>query len=1446
MAKVYIEYQEVLIIKEIAGEGAKKAIYYELTPAAARQLDIPFIEKTRILPVAENKVCRYDFTMCKIITLGGDAYDTITLNHTKKTAVIFVLEGENLQVIPINSVRVYCNAKQKTKTFPMRIGDILYCGGMEISFSTTYLQIRSFLGAIKTSLIFLGEEQNWQHENLLKIKRSPRMIKNQPQTPVKIKRIPSLPQKPSDDLWKLLIPTGTMVIMTVLVQFIQPRGLYAIIGLMGSIISALTTSINWKKSQRKYKNKIAGMEHRYSEYLQKQSNLIYKQCCIQEAAVKFHFPNSLELVELLIQKSARIYEKKWGGTDFLVCRIGMRYQNPSFEISFEDDGLEEIPEKLSEMHEYLRVSVKEQRLLPHTISLDLQTLGFIGLDTVVQPCLELLICQLTFFHSYHDVIIIPITTTEQRDCIWWMRWFPHMRLTDINMRSFVYDSTTRDIILGNIYDILKKRQQKKRIEQERCMQYFPHYVLIVLDGDLIVKHPIMEFSQCVEQNLGVCFIFVEQQIENLGEYVKDVIVLEKDGSAVVMLKDGQLSEEQVKIDLFEQSFKKSDYARAFAPLSHEVKKDAVLPTQISFMELYGEKNVEDLEVLKRWEKNAPYKSLAVPIGVKTNNDIVLLNLHEKAHGPHGLIAGTTGSGKSEVIQTYILSLAVNFAPTEVGFLLIDYKGGGMANLFKDLPHNLGAITNLDKSASIRALTSIKAELKKRQELFTQLEVNHISQYQQYFRDGKVIEPLPSLFIIADEFAELKAEQPEFMKELVSTARIGRSLGIHLILATQKPSGVVDDQIWSNAKFKIALKVADRSDSNEILKTPDAAAITITGRAYLQVGNNELYELFQSAWSGATYQQSDQNQKEEQYLLFKINSFGQYEVLNKDLRIPEKIKPIAKKQTELAAIIHEISCSASKSACIEVKKPWLPPLGNRFSIAPSPRFIFSKKADNSKEYQDLEVEIGILDQPEWQSQKPLQINLTTAGHMLIISSPGFGKSTTLQTIIMQLTRRFTPERLHVYLLDFGVNGLLPLKDLPHSGAIIRLEEEEKLRKFLGRIAEELEMRKRKFSEYSITNLKDYTALIGEIFPSIVIIVDDYDMSRELKNSEEFQKVFLKISREGQNMGIHLVLSMANIHMLRGMMQANIKLKLVQYLHERLEVIGIIGRGGQEIMPIAGRGLINLSLPTLCQIGLPAAGVNNLEVMQNLLEEVKIMHQSFTKGLPKIIPIIPQKLIQAYFYNQPTVVSVLEGQQEIPLGLDIEIVESITSDFANGAVVIVTNTRRQVQKQLALLQKTMKLMPLVEVKELCVGPVDLNLKDTQIFERIDIVQLEAIFNLRRVENFIDWHAQLIKLIVPIFQADLSQKESRVLQKIIAQGHELGMHLILIGEYNIIMQLSADIRNEIKQLKGVIIQIRLSTQMLYPLGGTYYNEDELQEDEGYWIRDGKSTRMKFPFEA
>jgi S-DNA-T family DNA segregation ATPase FtsK/SpoIIIE len=561
-------------------------------------------------------------------------------------------------------------------------------------------------------------------------------------------------------------------------------------------------------------------------------------------------------------------------------------------------------------------------------------LGYIGPRPLVLEQLHLLVNQLSVFHSYHDVQFITIFPEAEKEQWEWMRWLPHATLQDVNVRGFVYNQRSRDQVLNSLNQILKNR--KNAMEENRGSRestiFTPHYVVMITDEKLILDHVIMEFFNEDPSALGCSVIFVEDVMSSLSDNIKTVVDIRDRNTGVLVLEQGELKNTPFDLDHFPAAFDKEQLPRLLAPLNHLQNLKSSIPESVTFMEMYGLERFEEFNVTQRWAEHSPHKTLAVPLGLRGKEDLVYLNLHEKAHGPHGLVAGTTGSGKSEIIQSYILSLAVNFHPYDVAFLLIDYKGGGMANLFRHLPHLLGTITNLDGAQSMRALISINAELKRRQRLFSENNVNHINQYQKLYKSGDVKEPMPHLFLISDEFAELKAEQPDFMKELVSTARIGRSLGIHLILATQKPSGVVNDQIWSNSKFKLALKVADKADSMEMLKTPDAAEITQAGRAYLQVGNNEIYELFQSAWSGADYLPDKEDQQIEDHTIYLVNDLGQYEILSEDLSGLDNADEVKQIPTELEAIIEGIHEVAEATQIAPLPRPWLPPLRERITAA----------------------------------------------------------------------------------------------------------------------------------------------------------------------------------------------------------------------------------------------------------------------------------------------------------------------------------------------------------------------------------------------------------------------------------------------------------------------------------------------------------------------------------
>lgn len=373
---------------------------------------------------------------------------------------------------------------------------------------------------------------------------------------------------------------------------------------------------------------------------------------------------------------------------------------------------------------------------------------------------------------------------------------------------------------------------------------------------------------------------------------------------------------------------------------HVQQSQPKFPKTLSFLQLYQVKSISQLQIEKRWEQRDSENSLQAQIGVSADGGIMTLDLHERAHGPHGIVAGMTGSGKSEWLITLLLSLAVNYHPGDCAFVLIDYKGGGMAKALERLPHTAGIITNLDGSLIQRSLKSLDVELLRRQRLFAQvMELTktasmNIDIYQKLYHEQQVSDIIPHLVIVADEFAELKQQEPQFMEQLIRIARIGRSLGIHLILATQKPSGIVDDQIWSNSRFHVCLKVADFSDSMDMLKRKEGAQIKAIGRFYLQVGCDELFIQGQSAYAKAPY--DPQLTGIGRALIKEMNSEG------RTIREWKRAmtQPV---DSECNALIDEL-CRLAKKKALFPPPLWLKPLPKSLSSRDIPKDCFAMADD----------------------------------------------------------------------------------------------------------------------------------------------------------------------------------------------------------------------------------------------------------------------------------------------------------------------------------------------------------------------------------------------------------------------------------------------------------------------------------------------------------------------
>ncbi|WP_077852747.1 type VII secretion protein EssC [Clostridium felsineum] len=1093
--------------------------------------------------------------------------------------------------------------------------------------------------------------------------RSPRFLVELPQGEIEIDAPPDKANKVSMQYLLSVIPViGTVVMMSAMSSKLGGNSSYMMysVGMVGlSAIVSVVTFASEFISSRKYKKK---RNKFYREYISEKEKEIASTVEVQKKNLKIMNPEIKECFDFVGEFDRRLWERKIDHPDFLNIMLGHGDTSISFSIKIPDNKNKMEIDELEKLAPELRKKYQRVKDVPLSLNLLNSTpIGVVGRKDYTYKFISNLLVKITASHFYKDVKVAVIAPNMDKEFLKWVRWVPHIWSDKKDIRFMGFDKESSHNVLSYLYEVARERADLNTDSRE-VKPSLPHYIVFVADNKVTDNEPIMPYLEN-KNDISMTAIFVNESIEMLPSECTNVIkVLEGyTGNCTATIN----REHQLQFAFDDVNLEKCyEYSKRMAPINVRSSfSESSLKSMITLFDLYGIKRTKDFNVLSNWEKNKVYETMEVPIGVKAGDEIEYLNLHEKYHGPHGLVAGTTGSGKSEILQTYIISLAINYHPYDVALIIIDYKGGGMANLFKNLPHLVGTITNLDGNQINRSLVSIKSELKRRQRIFGRYNVNHIDAYIKLYKEKKVTEPIPHLLIVADEFAELKSDQPEFMAELVSTARIGRSLGVHLILATQKPAGVVDNQIWSNSKFKLCLKVQDAEDSKEVLKSSLAADIVEPGRAYFQVGNNEIFELFQSAWSGAKkYDEDDVNKKEIE--IFNVGIDGTRSLLY-STKDKEKDK---KKMTQLDAAIEEIDKVCSENNIERLDGPWLPPLEAEIYLEDLLRD--NKTGFNGKEWIESSKwicpVIGMLDDPERQDQRPLEIDLGELGHLLLIGAPGYGKTTFLQTLMISLMLNYTPEEVNMYILDFGARTLKMYEESAYVGGVVTSDDEEKLMNLLKYIRKEIDRRKKIFSQNGVGSLKAYREVGGAVIPQIVMVLDNYAALIEFYPDLEDEFIFL--SREGGTLGISLVITAASYSNVRYKVTTNFKLAVSLTCVDKSEYSNITGRVRMEPENKKGRILINTDSVYEAQIALPSYGESEAERALNTKKIINKFNSLWTGKKAKPIPIVPEVL------NIETSLEDLKNIDEpkkytYPIGIDYDEVEHLYGNLIDNPILTV---------------------------------------------------------------------------------------------------------------------------------------------------------------------------------
>ena len=1149
--------------------------------------------------------------------------------------------------------------RERISNAELELGDVIYIMGFKIIIGTDFIAYNNPDKAVQiNSVDFLDfvmpkekitddyyDEEEIEEEYFIRTPRFKRDIspptfnlasvprgQNQDDTPAILTFGPSL-----------TMGMGSMVsAVTSLATFQIPAAITSLGMLAGSLGFPTATR---KYQQKLIKKKEKERQEKFSEYLEEVEEKIEEEIKRQKEILEENYLTINQCKNIVNNIDQTLWNRSIDQNDFLKLRVGIGNTKLNANINYQKKEFELNKDNLEEQMRMLAESPKLIENVPIIISFqDAYMSGVIGNRKKCIAFAKGLILQMATYYGYDEVKFVFIYNQDEEEDFEFVKWLPH---TWSNDRTKRYIATNENEV-KEVSTYLEKEINKRKEEGEDSVkEEVPYYIIFALSKELSLRSDLLKRLTSIKHNINISLItffdelrFIPKECSTVIELAEDAKIYNKydvTGSHISFQPDIL-----VKEDLTSFSTKLSNI-KLDLDLAGETYH---LPTLLTFLEMYNVGKVEHLNSYTRWIENDPTRSLKAPVGVNGNGNLFYVDLHEKFQGPHGLIAGSTGSGKSEFIISYILSLAVNYHPDEIAFILIDYKGGGMAKALEKLPHVAGIITNLDGSAVNRALMSIQSELKRRQSIFNKTREKlgmsnmDIYSYQKLYRDKRVKEPLQHLFIISDEFAELKSQQPEFMQELISTARIGRSLGVHLILATQKPSGVVDDQIWSNARLKVCLKVQDKSDSMDMLKREEAAEIKETGRFYLQVGYNESFELGQSAWAGASYIPEEKVVKEKDNTIKIIDRIGQ---VLKEGKLDYKKNIFQEDIKQLDAIVDYITKLAN-SESIKVRPLWQPPI---------PENIYLE--DIEDKYKEIKIEdelsslIGEYDDPKNQRKMPYYLSLTNSGNISVCGMPGSGVGMFLQTLIFSIIKKYTSDEIGLYILDFDAETLSTYKNAPQVGDVVLRDEKEKVRNLFKLLTKELDRRKKELMDFG-GEIDLYNKKMTKKMPRLYTIIHNYEMFRESYETEEDSLQIL--SREGSKYGLFFILTASSSMGFGFRISQNCKTQIALQQKDEMDYSSIVGpTEGLCPSKYPGRGLINLGQVYEFQTAHITKEDNELMYIRNYCAKLE-----GTKT--KKIPVLPEKVTMEHIKSMIT-----PSLEKVPIGINTNTLEVATYSFSS---------------------------------------------------------------------------------------------------------------------------------------------------------------------------------------
>lgn len=911
-----------------------------------------------------------------------------------------------------------------------------------------------------------------------------------------------------------LIAAVIPMLFGVVMALVTGRILFLLFCLMSPVMLLSNFISDRKGDAAAYKREVAEYEEKLAAAQRKLTEAIdAEQKRLREAS-----PDPADAFLTCLLPGRRLWERRRHDRDSLSLRVGTADIPSTITVKGDDDGAD---------HQLHAVPVGLD--LP-----DSRIVGLAGPDEAVDGVLRWLVVQLATYHAPRDLSLSFLTTRGDRE--WnWLRWLPHLRPADTDSAIAMVgnDAETLTAQVGALAAMVKARKEAAGGDSSITADSFPAHV-VVLHGYRQMRGT-LGLGQVLDDgpSVGVYAVCTDDSEKSLPERATATVLVDLGNPSYALLRrSGRAPVERVRLDQVSPTWCER-IARELAPLKDvgAAEQGETLPDSARLLDVVGLEPPTPDAIRARWTLEPRSTTMAIGVGLDGP-----FTLDLRSDGPHGLIAGMTGSGKTELLQTIIGSLAVANRPDQMNFVLIDYKGDSAFKDCVNLPHTVGKVNDLDAHLVERALASLQAELKHREHFLAEAGTKDIEDYQSLVAREPHRPPLPRLLLVIDEFAQLVKDLPDFVTGLVSIAQLGRSLGIHLLLATQRPSGVVSAEIRANTNMRIALRVADAADSNDVLQTPDASRIpkSAPGRAYARLGAGALL-AFQSGRVGGRRPGAVPDEVPPPFV-----SPVDWRSVGYQRPQPTRKKVEESADTDLRLLVSTISEAAAAEAIVEQRTPWLEALPERLqwnTLVEGKARLGAVPA----------LPFGRCDLPSQQRQVDAVLDLARDGHMLVIGAPKSGRSQVLRTLAASIARLAHPSDVHVYGLDCGPGALNPLTSLPHCGAVVGRVETERAGRLLAKLAGQIDDRQRLLAQHGYGDITEQRASGVDPLPHLVLMLDRWEgFTTTLGTNDQLHDAVVKILREGASAGVHLVMtgdrSLATNSRISSMTENKLALKL----------------------------------------------------------------------------------------------------------------------------------------------------------------------------------------------------------------------------------------------------------------------------------------------------------------